>query len=100
MATEIVLNAPSCDQGLKINNQKTFESEPLSPAYQKDLKNVAELTNGLADPSKDSDSEEDEASPRPQHITERRRAQNAIFSSWYEHKSISEQVIAHISQDF
>ena len=33
----------------------------------------------------DTDSEHDnELSPRPQHVTQRRRLQNSIFSAWYE----------------
>ena len=83
MATEISSKAPSGDQVLKPNYQGTSELGTCNPAYQEGSIDVAELAKGLAGSSKDSDSEDDEASPRPQHITERRRAQNAIFSSWY-----------------
>ena len=85
MATEVLSQAPSCDQVLKPNLQETFELGIPNPPYQEGSIDVAELAKGLAGSAKDSDSEDDEASPRPQHITERRRAQNAIFSSWYGH---------------
>ena len=62
---------------------ETMNSRPSDPAHQKHSTYAVELSKGLTESSKESDSEEEEVSPRPQHITEKRRVQNAIFSSWY-----------------
>ena len=62
----------------KTNEEQTSLNEGSIPKIKPE-----ELEAGADEPADDSDSElEENGVTRPQHVTERRRVQNTIFSSW------------------
>jgi len=63
------------------SNQVAPEENPASHSMENG--STGEGAMEPADTPSDSDSDlEDESAPRPHHVTEKRRIQNAIFSNW------------------
>lgn len=57
------------------------QKSPVTPSMEVSGKLEEAMAPDVVPSDSDSDAEDD-TGPRPQHVTERRRVQNSIFSNW------------------